>query len=623
MKVFIAFSCLAYAAASGLRGEFNATQPVSRRNVVPKGWIKGGRADRFETVEFKVALKQRNLKWLNEEFEIVSNPTHSRYQQFLEIDEILDKIAPTKADHDAAKAFLVQSGGCEESSIKSHRDALLCTTDVKSAERLFNTEMHYFYFHPKASGGRRKARKIIRHWGDYTVPKTLLKYADFVVGISDFPMTARRTHRANTGPDPTEYYSYVPNNGPQQGNVLPLTIHDLMGIPKGTKASSKSSQGVVEYGSGESFAPSDLKAFKTDAGITGTVSTDHIVGPYNANSPGVESSLDIEYLLGVGQGATNWFWTESNWLYDWATTFFNTKEVPYVVSHSYGWAESQQCTSGIGSSCSTLGVDSAQYVARVNTEYQKIGLRGVSIIVASGDAGANGKVDQQCTGSKFNPTFPAASPYVTAVGALQVSPSDQSTSSSGPPGCDAAVEGAGTGCLVSGTQEAVSYTESSFTSGGGFSGIAPMPSWQKTVVQAYLKNKDVSLPPSSYFSSKNRAYPDVSAMGHNFVVYVSGQSEAVGGTSAASPSFAGLVGLLNSESLAKNGKPLGFLNPLLYTMAKAKPATFIDVTTGSNACTEDGCASSCEGFNAAKGWDPVTGLGVPQYSQMLAYIKSQ
>jgi len=367
MKVFIAFSCLAYAAASGLRGEFNATQPVTRRNVVPKGWIKGGRADRFETVEFKVALKQRNLKWLNEEFEIVSNPTHSRYQQFLEIDEILDKIAPTKADHDAAKAFLVQSG-CEESNIKSHRDALLCTTDVKSAERLFNTELHYFYFHPKASGGRRKARKIIRHWGDYTVPSTLLKYADFVVGISDFPMTARRTHRANTGPDPTEYYSYVPNTGPQQGNVLPLTIHDLMDIPKGTKASSKSSQGVVEYGSGESFAPSDLKAFKSDAGITGTVSTDHIVGPYNANSPGVESSLDIEYLLGVGQGATNWFWTESNWLYDWATTFFNTKEVPYVVSHSYGWAESQQCTSGIGSSCSTLGVDSAQYVARVNTE---------------------------------------------------------------------------------------------------------------------------------------------------------------------------------------------------------------------------------------------------------------
>jgi len=578
----------------------------------------------METVHFKVALKQRNLGWLNKAFNDVSNPKHGRYQQFLEIDEIHDMIAPPKADHDAAKALLIQYG-CNEADIVSHRDALLCTTDVKTVEHIFDTEMHYFYYHVRVTaGGRRKAKKVIRHWGDYTVPKELLRYADFVTGISDFPMPARRTHRPSQRGQVSYYFGAAPAPSPasQQGNVLPLTIHDLMDIPKGTKASSKSSQGVVEYGSGESFAPSDLKAFKTDAGVTGTVSTDHIVGEYNANSPGVESSLDIEYLLGVGQGATNWFWTESHWLYDWATTFFNTKEVPYVVSHSYGWAESQQCASGIGSSCSSLGIDSETYVQRVNTEYQKIGLRGVSIIVASGDAGANGKVDQQCTGKKFNPTFPAASPYVTAVGALQVSASDQTTSSSGPPGCSASVLGAGTGCLVSGTQEAVSYAESSFTSGGGFSGYTARPSYQSAAVQAYLTNKDVSLPPSSYYSSKNRAYPDVSAMGHNFVVYVQGQSEAVGGTSAASPSFAGLVGLLNSESLAKNGKPLGFLNPLLYTMAKAKPAAFIDVTEGTNKCTEDGCASTCKGFNAAKGWDPVTGLGVPQYSQMLAYIKA-
>ena len=49
-----------------------------------------------------------------------------------------------------------------------------------------------------------------------------------------------------------------------------------------------------------------------DAGVEGEVSSDHIVGPYNAQQPGVESSLDIEYMLGVGQGATNWFWTEEN-----------------------------------------------------------------------------------------------------------------------------------------------------------------------------------------------------------------------------------------------------------------------------------------------------------------------
>merc|ERR1711964_116233 len=143
--------------------------------------------------------------------------------------------------------------------------------------------------------------------------------------------------------------------------------------------------------------------------------------------------------------------TESNWLYDWSVSFFNTKTVPHITSHSYGWAESQQCTSGIGSQCSTLGIDSTQYVQRVNTEYQKIGVRGVSIIVASGNAGSNGKIDQSCTGSTANPTFPAASPYVTAVGALQVAPSTQTTSDSGPSLCSTAVLGSGTGCLTGGT----------------------------------------------------------------------------------------------------------------------------------------------------------------------------
>ena len=68
--------------------------------------------------------------------------------------------------------------------------------------------------------------------------------------------------------------------------------------------------------------------------------------------------------------------------------------------------------------------------------------------------------------------------------------------------------------------------------------------------------------------------------------YVGGSAEAVGGTSAASPSFAGVIALLNSESLESTGKPLGFLNPLLYKMAADQPSTFVDVTSGSNKCTE-------------------------------------
>merc|ERR1711916_19673 len=158
-------------------------------------------------------------------------------------------------------------------------------------------------------------------------------------------------------------------------------------------------------------------------GTIPALSSDHIIGNNNAGAPGVEATLDIQYIAAVGVGVTNWFWLEGGgvWLYGFATHFLNTQDVPLVASVSYGWNEEQQCENGIGGQeCQQLGVDSKQYVTRVNTEFQKIGLRGVSLFVASGDSGANGRTDESCTESHLNPSYPAASPYVTAVGATQV-----------------------------------------------------------------------------------------------------------------------------------------------------------------------------------------------------------
>merc|ERR1719214_552778 len=109
-------------------------------------------------------------------------------------------------------------------------------------------------------------------------------------------------------------------------------------------------------------------------------------------------------------------------MYQWAHNFFNAESTPDEVSISWGWAEDQQCSAGISQAeCQTLGIDSEQYVARVNTEFQKIGLRGVSIFVASGDSGANGRSDPTCTGKVLHSSFPGCSPYVTAVGATMLS----------------------------------------------------------------------------------------------------------------------------------------------------------------------------------------------------------
>ena len=117
-----------------------------------------------------------------------------------------------------------------------------------------------------------------------------------------------------------------------------------------------------------------------------------------------------------------------------------------------------------------------------------------------------------------------------------------------------------------------------------------------------------NLPAAYRYNASNRGFPDVSAQATGFTVVCNGQTtQGVTGTSCSCPTFAGIVALLNDKRL-QAGKPvLGFLNPWLYAHASA----FNDVTSGNNP----GCGT--EGFYACEGWDPVTGLGTPNYPALL------
>ena len=86
----------------------------------------------------------------------------------------------------------------------------------------------------------------------------------------------------------------------------------------------------------------------------------------------------------------------------------------------------------------------------------------------------------------------------------------------------------------------------------------------------------------------------------------------VGGTSASTPLFAGLVSLINDVRVSKGKKPLGFLNPFIYS----NPQAFTDVTVGNNAIDRSGMPAKY-GFQCTKGWDPVTGMGTPKFGAML------
>jgi tripeptidyl-peptidase-1 len=287
--------------------------------------------------------------------------------------------------------------------------------------------------------------------------------------------------------------------------------------------------------------------------------------------------------------------------------------LPFSISISYAWSELDQCGQATTPyDCNTFGVNSEGLVDRTNQNFLRMGLRGTSVMVASGDSGVYGRTDEGCSGKTFRPDYPACSPYVTSVGGTyDINPTYLPSGGSTPAMC------AGQ-CVSGGSEVAVSFPACSYTSGGGFSNFSPMPDWQANAVKSYFTS-GVVLPPSTFYNATNRGFPDVSAQGHNIVIYADAKnSELVSGTSAASPAFSGIVSMLNDVSLTKSGKSLGFLNPLLYMMP---PAAFTDVTQGDNRCTEEGCSPSCKGFNAFKGWDPVTGLGTPNYGKMVEALE--
>jgi len=111
----------------------------------------------------------------------------------------------------------------------------------------------------------------------------------------------------------------------------------------------------------------------------------------------------------------------------------------------------------------------------------KLGMQGVSIVFASGDSGVAGPAGDDnangCLGdgSIFSPDFPATCPYLTTVGATFL-----------PPGAD-----------VRKDQEVAVQR---FPSGGGFSNIYAIPSYQQSAVAGYFANHN---PPYKYYSSTN------------------------------------------------------------------------------------------------------------------------
>jgi uncharacterized protein (TIGR03437 family) len=301
------------------------------------------------------------------------------------------------------------------------------------------------------------------------------------------------------------------------------------------------------------------------------------------NSALVESDLDLEWAGAVARNA--------DLIYVYAQNVFSAAQYAIdqnlapVMSMSFG-------------GCEVLSSVGMRAIA------QQANAQGITWVASSGDTGAvqcdRGSLTQEAS---KGPTVsaPASYPEVTAVGGTTLN------------------EGTGTYWKISNSAtggSALSYIPevpwndaaqdgALVASGGGASANFAKPLWQTGPGVPNDNARDV--PDIAFAASPNH---------DGYLIMTSGEIDAVGGTSASAPVFAGMLGLLNQQLVSKGAQSLpglGNINPVLYRMAQSTTDVFHDVTAGDIKvpCAQGSpaCTNGVLGYSAGQGYDLATGLG--------------
>lgn len=541
---------LAALAPSALYATPHAVEMELPTPSITSAWTVGDPTPRGNLIELTFAVKQQGLQELHDSLMKVSSPSSAEYGNHLSNTEVQAMTAPLPGDIQAVHDFLTEHN-VKGSAATPNSDMIIAKVPIEIAESMLSTK--YFQVRHGQSGV-----EVSRAPGGYKLPSRIAAAVDFVTPVVHLP----GVHRPPVfeGADRTDIALV---NSPKNLRKL-YNVGDAEGKAAGNK------QGITAF-LNQGYSSWGLHRFwgQFCSGITCGKGEPKMVGDKTTSLfPGTESMLDIETITGVAGNIESEFWGFAGKSSDnvanepfmkWLAEMSNTSDadVPKIFSTSYGEDEN------------SWSYPAAQ---RLNVEFQKAGARGISLLYAAGDEGAN------CKGSKFVPEGPGSSPYVTAVGGTK------GTSCWPNPGCEEAI-GLGS---------------------GGFSNYWPMPDYQKTAVAAYLKNTDLPDKKLGYNTS-GRAYPDISAQASNFVVWTLLPEPGVAGTSCASPTAAGVFSLLNDLRLQNGKSTLGFLNPMIYENL----AAFNDITKGSN-----GGGSCGKGWPAKAGWDAATGVGTPDYAKL-------
>lgn len=624
-----------------------STHVVHERRSNTASWTKLSEVqlDQRINLPVRIGLTQSNLDSGYDLLLDVADPKSKNYGKHWTHTQIAEKFAPKPETIEAVGKWLTESG-IEHSRIhlSPGKNWMNFNASISEVEQLLQTKYNY-YTHTSGQGGHIAC-------DEYSVPQSLSHHIDFIMPTVHFDTKIiDRTddqELQKRDVDPT-HKPGSPSNvawNPKKGKVIaspntaspavvynlancnqyitPDCLRALYNFKNGTL--NRSSYGIVEY-TPQAYLQSDLNLFYANLARqipSGTAPTfDSIDGGvdqttmqgFNYNG---ESDLDLEYAIALvyPQKVTLY---QAGDLIESASfnNFLDALDASYCTSGggdnlaydsqypdpNSGGYKSRDCGRYTPASVisTSYGYNEADltpaYENRQCNEYMKLGLAGVTILYSSGDYGVAGNGGQCCTKPKcaggtynsggsgtFNPSFPGTCPYVTSVGATQIVP----------------------GASVTAPEEAC---QTVIYSGGGFSNVFPIPSYQKSAVASYFANHNPPYTATQYNNSRTvRGYPDVAANGANYVVAVDGTISLIYGTSASSPTFGSIITLINEQRVNSGKAAVGFINPTIY----ANPSAFNDITTGGN----QGCGTA--GFTAVTGWDPVTGLGTPNYAKLLA-----
>ncbi|KAF7351706.1 Serine protease S53 [Mycena sanguinolenta] len=549
---------------------------------VPPGFTQSGSAPPSQQLILRIALTQSNITGLQAETLAISDPSNAQYGQWFSVDDALAFAAPTSATSSAVSAWL-SSAGIAHTSISPANDLLQITVSVSQANSLLSAQ---FASYTHTASGTTIFRTL-----SYSVPSSVQAHVQFVHPTVSFVPPLQ-------GPLPVQAVGVSPASGGGgggaqaecPGDMTPPCLQEIYGFP--TTLATHSTQNIIgvsgydaEYAN---FA--DVELFisgwyptrpKSNFTLVEIDAGEDDQTPANA---GIEADLDME-MVGLAGGVPSMFISVGDEYHDGIDGFIDItysilamppQKRPHRAQHEL-WIQRTRSL-GAARNASSIFPGALRKILTGHSglcnAYLILGAVGISVVFASGDGGVSGIQPTEC--STFVPSAPGNCPFVTAVG--------------------------GSGGLP--PQVAASL------SAGGFSNYFPAPLWQLADVGSYVQSLGREY--TGLYNRNGRGIPDVAMQALNVNFAWEGSYWILNGTSCSTPIFAAMIALVNDRLIAARRPVLGFLNPLLYSPRGR--AAFTDVTSGTNP----GCGTN--GFSASRGWDPVTGLGTPNFERLLAAV---